>query len=97
MLTKIDLDQYLEIKEDIDKGAVVFLKEKDITNISGESSSLSIYPVPVYLVQMSDDDFSSMDIGVHPKTFLILNGKEVREYNGIPGENLLEEDLDELE
>lgn len=97
MLTRIDLDQYLEVKEDIDRGAVVFLKQKDLLNISGEASSLSIYPVPVYLVEMTDEDFRSMDIGVHPKTFLILKGKEVKEYNGIPGENLLEEDLDELE
>jgi hypothetical protein len=90
MLTEINLEQYLETKEDIAIGIVVFLLGEEIRLI-GDSSWLRQTMLEVYAVKMDENDFKSMDIGVHPKTFIIKDGKEIFEINGIPSEDALGE------
>ena len=90
-MNEIGLDQYLEIKEDIDLGIVVFLLGDKYNHILSDSHWLRFTSLEVYVVKMSVEDFKSMDIGVHPKTFLIKDGKEIFEINGIPSEDALGE------
>jgi hypothetical protein len=90
MLTEITLEQYLEIKEDIELAIVVFLLGEEIRLI-GDSSWLKQTMLEAYAVRLDEEDFKSMDIGVHPKTFLIKDGKEIFEINGIPTEDALGE------
>lgn len=90
MLTEINLEQYLETKEDIALAIVVFLLGGEI-HLIGDSSWLRQTMLEVYAVQLNEDDFKSMDIGVHPKTFIIKDGKEIFEINGIPTEDALGE------
>lgn len=89
MLNNITLDQYLEIKEDIAKGIAIFNLEGSDLNLLTETSFYAVTPMEVYVIQMDKADFSMMDIGVYPKTFLIHKGKEVREFNGIPNEDVI--------
>ncbi len=90
MLVELNLEQYLETKEDIEFGFVVFLLDEEIRLI-GDSSWLRTTMSEAYAVKMTKEDFKSMDIGVHPKTFLVKDGKEIFEINGIPSEDALGE------
>lgn len=90
MFTEINLEQYLETKEDIAVGIAVFLLDEEVRLI-GDSSWLRTTMLEVYAVKMTKDDFKSMDIGVQPKTFIIKDGKEIFEINGIPSEDALGE------
>ena len=89
MLTEINLEQYLEIKEDIDVGIVVFLLGEELSHLIGDSSWLKQTMLDVYAIKMDEEDFKSMDIGVYPKTFILKDGKEIFEINGIPSEDAL--------
>jgi len=90
-VNKIVLDQYLEIKEDIDLGVVVFFLDEKYNHLISDSHWLHFTKLEVYAVKMTVEDFKSMDIGVHPKTFIIKDGKEIFEINGIPSEEALGE------
>ncbi len=90
-MNQIGLDQYLEIKEDIEVGVVVFFLEEKYNHLISESHWLNFTSLEVYAVKMSAEDFKSMDIGVHPKTFIIKDGKEIFEINGIPSEDAIGE------
>jgi len=88
---EINLDQFLEIKEDIDLGVVVFFLGDKYSHLISESHWLNFTNMDAYIVKMTVEDFKAMDIGVHPKTFLIKDGKETFEINGIPTEDALGE------
>lgn len=90
-MQEINLDQYLEIKEDIKVGLVVFLLNDELSHMVGTSSWLNHTMLDVNVVRMSKEEFKIMDIGVYPKTFLIKDGQEVLEINGIPSEDALGE------
>lgn len=89
MIHNITLDQYLEIKEDISVGLCVFLLNGEISNIDSDRSWVTASKHDFYLVRMSEEEFKSMDICVHPKTFIIKNGKEIKEINGFPPEDVI--------
>jgi hypothetical protein len=91
MLNEIGLDQYLEIKEDIELGVVVFFLGGKFNHLISDSHWLCCSSLEVYIVKMTVEDFKSMDIGVHPKTFIIKEGREIFEINGIPSEDALGE------
>lgn len=89
MIDEINLEQYLEIKEDIEIGIVVFLLEDDQQHLIGDSSWLHQTVIDTYVVRMTAEEFKTMDIGVYPKTFVIKDGKETFEINGIPSDDAL--------
>lgn len=91
MIHNINLDQYLEIKEDIDLGFGVFLLNDELKELNNDSNWIATSPIDFYLVRMNSSDFKSMDIGVHPKTFIIKNGREIKELNGFPPEETIGE------
>ncbi len=91
MIHSVNLDQYTEIKEDIDVGFAVFLLNDEMKDLNNENNWLSSSPTEFYLVRMSEEEFKMMDIGVHPKTFIIKNGKEIKELNGFPSEEAIGE------
>lgn len=91
MVHEINIDQYTEIKEDIDLGFAVFLLNDEQKDLNNESNWINSSPIDFYLIRMSKEEFKFMDIGVHPKTFIIKNGKEIKELNGFPSEEAIGE------
>jgi len=91
MIHNINLDQYIEIKEDIDIGFGIFLLDNELPDLNSEKNWIATSPIDFYLVRMDKSEFKSMDIGVHPKTFIIKNGKEIKELNGFPPEETIGE------
>lgn len=97
MIHNITLDQYIEIKEDIEVGFCVFLLDNEMPDIDSERSWITASFIDFYLIRMTDSDFKSMDIGVHPKTFAIKDGKEVKEINGFPPEEVIRSVYESIE
>lgn len=93
MISVINLDQFIEVKEDIEKGLAIFLLDDEMNHVGHEQSWLANVKLEVYLVRMEKDDFQVMDIATHPHTFIIKDGKEIKTMNGIPSEGLLGECL----
>lgn len=91
MVHNISLDQYIEIKEDIDIGFCIFLLNDELQELNNERNWIFTSPIDFYLVRMCISDFKAMDIGVHPKTFIIKDGKEIKELNGFPPEEAIGE------
>ena len=84
MLRVIDLDQYLLLKEKDIVQVFIFLLEEEYSHLNDNTSLFYDFSYPVYLVRMTEDEFHSMDISVHPKIFCTKKGKEFFELNGIP-------------
>lgn len=93
MVHVVNLDQYIEVKEDIDRGMAVFLFEEEMARLGDEHSWLGHLKAEVYLVKMDQEDFRAMDLATHPHTILIRDGEEVKTINGIPTEDYLGEYL----
>jgi len=85
----VDLDQYLLLKEKDCIQVFIFLLEGEYSHL-GENTSL-FYDIgfPVFIVRMTEDNFNSMDISVHPKVFCTKVGREFFELNGIPNAKFL--------
>ena len=84
MLRVIDLDQYLVMKEKDIVQVFIFLLDGEYSHLGENTSLFYGFNYPVYLVRMTEDEFHSMDISVHPKVFCTKDGKEFFELNGIP-------------
>lgn len=91
MISEITLDQYLEIKEDIDVGFAIFLTDDEYTDICAEHNWYFSSNMEFYVIRMSVEEFLQMDFNTHPKTLVIKNGKEIKNINGLPTEEAFEE------
>lgn len=81
----LDFDEYLEKKEERGVAAFIFLLGEEYRYLSETEYWTNHSPgETVYTVRLTEDEFHSLDIGKHPKTFIYNNGKEHKIYDGIP-------------
>ena len=80
----LTFDQFLSKKGDGGFTVFVFFLGDEYQHLSHEDSWLQHFEYPIFIVRLSEDDFDSLDIGVHPKVLIFRDGREVAEFDGLP-------------
>lgn len=91
MINELTLDQYIEIKEDIEFGFIIFLTKDEYKDICAEHNWYFSSRMEFYVIRLSIEEFIQMDFNTHPKTLIVKHGNELKNINGLPSEEAFEE------
>lgn len=81
---QVNFDRFVELKQRPGLRVFVFLLGNEYPYMDSDSNWIRFLKEEVYVVRLTEEEFQILDIGVHPKIFFFLDGKEVFEHNGIP-------------
>ena len=84
MEVSINFDQFMEQKDRKGLTLYIFLLGDEYSHLDNDSSWVHYFDIRTCLVRLTVDEFKMLDIGVHPKIIAFRDGKEVKEFNGIP-------------
>lgn len=88
-------DDYLSLCNDSLR-VFIFVLGDELQNLDLETHWVRHLNVSVFVIRLSEEEFRILDFGVHPKVMIMKNGKEVRQFNGIPRPNELTKILREI-
>ena len=87
MEISIGFDGFMKAKEAKGVNIFIFLLHDEFSYLDSESSWIRYVQEHVQVVRLSEEEFTMLDIGVHPKIIFFRNGREFKELNGIPPVN----------
>lgn len=82
-MNSIKFDSFIELKNSKGIKIFVLLLEDEYSYLNDHNNWLWHVSCDVYMVRLSLDEFSMLDMGKHPKVLITNNGKEVYTHNGI--------------
>ena len=96
MIRNIEFDEFLNVKTQPGLRIFIFLLLDEFGYINSEYNWLNYLSEDVFLVRLNIEEFSILDIGVHPKVIIINNDKEIAQFNGIPYMENLQDTLKDI-
>ena len=85
MTKSITFEEFVDIRDEKGAQVFVFLLENEYTIFNRASYWINNFTLcPIKIVRCTLEEFKVLDIGVHPKTIIMFNGKEYALLNGLP-------------
>ena len=79
----INFDSFIELKNNSGIKMFVLLLGNECLYLNDRNNWLWHISCNVYIVRLSQEEFSMLDIGRHPKILITNNGKEVYTHDGV--------------
>ena len=85
MTKSLTFEEFVDAKDEKGAQVFIFLLENEYNLFNKESYWINNFALcPIKTVRCTLEEFKVLDIGIHPKTVIMFNGKEYALLNGLP-------------